>query len=103
MAVAAALVLVVTSVAAVIGPDLSGLAATFPLFAIVLAVFAHRHQGSRSVMRGLLLGLFGFVGFFVAVSLLVTQRGLLSTFGIALLVNLLIHGAAYLVLRLKLS
>ncbi len=42
----------------------------------------------------LLLGLFGFVGFFVAVSLLVTRIGLVSAFGIALLVNLLIHGAA---------
>jgi len=105
MAVAAALVLLVTSVAAAIGPDLSGVAATFPLFAIVLAVFAHRHQGShaaRSVMRGLLLGLFGFVGFFVAVSLLVTRIGLVSAFGTAHLVNLVIHGDAYLILRRRL-
>jgi uncharacterized membrane protein (GlpM family) len=102
MAIATALVLLITWVAAAIGPNLSGLAAAFPLFAMVLAVFAHRHQGgpaARGVMRGLLLGLFGFVGFFATVSLLVTRIGLASTFSIALIVNLVIHGAAYLVLR----
>ena len=52
-------------------------------------------------MRGLLLGLFGFVGFFVAVSLLVTRIGLVSAFGTALLVNLVIHGAAYLILATR--
>ncbi len=65
IAVATALVLVITSIASVIGPDLSGLAAAFPLFATVLGVFAHRHDGApaaQSVMRGLLLGLFGFAG-----------------------------------------
>ncbi len=102
MTVATLLVLLVTSVAYLIGPDLSGLAATFPLFAIVLAVFAQRHQGAhaaQSVMRGLLLGLFGFVGFFAAVSAVVTRTDLVSAFCIALAVNLLIQGASFLALR----
>ncbi len=102
MTVATLLVLLVTSVAYLIGPDLSGLAATFPLFAIVLAVFAHRHQdahAAQSVMRGLLLGLFGFVGFFAAVSAVVTRTDLVSAFCIALAVNLLIQGASFLALR----
>jgi uncharacterized membrane protein (GlpM family) len=102
MAVATGLVLLITSVASVIGPDLSGLAATFPVFAIVLSVFAHRHQGAaaaQSVMRGLVLGLFGFVGFFAAVSFFVTRIDLVPVFAIALGVNLAIHGAAFVALR----
>jgi hypothetical protein len=102
MAVATSIVLLVTSLAPLLGPGMSGLAATVPVFAIVLAVFAHRHQGGRaaqSVMRGLLLGLFGFVGFFVTVFLLVTRTGLATAFGLALLVNLLINGASLMLLR----
>jgi hypothetical protein len=67
MLVATGLVLLITSIAELIGPGLSGLAATFPLFAIVLAVFAHGHYGSfaaHTVFRGLAFGLFGFIGFF---------------------------------------
>lgn len=102
MLVATSLVLLITSVASVIGPGLSGLAATFPLFAIVLAVFAHRQHGPRSaqgVFRGLVLGLFGFVGFFAIVALLVTRVGLASAFTAALVVNLLISAGAYPALR----
>lgn len=102
MAVATALVLLITSVASRIGPSLSGLAATFPVFVIVLVVFAHRHEGpaaAQSLMRGLALGLFGFVGFFAAVSLFVTELALPLAFTIALGVNLAIHGAAYLILH----
>lgn len=57
---ATGLVLLITSIANVIGPGLSGLAATFPLLAMVLAVFAHQRQGTsaaQSVFRGLVLGL----------------------------------------------
>jgi hypothetical protein len=102
MIVATALVLLITSLAAVIGPSLSGLAATFPLFAIVLAVFAHRHHGSsaaKGVLRGFVLGLFGFIGFFATVSLLVTRIGLVSAFTAALVVNILISAGAYPALR----
>ena len=102
MIVATALVLLVTTIAHAIGPDLSGLAATISLSAVVLAVFAHRHQGSaaaQSVLRGLLLGLFGFVGFFATLSLLVVRSGLAAAFGAALIANLAIHGVAYLVLH----
>jgi hypothetical protein len=98
MFVATTLVIVVTTAAAAIGPGLSGLVATFPLFAVVLTVFAHRHHGrdaARSVLRGLLIGLFGFVGFFASVASLVTSVGIASAFAIALGVNLAIHAVAY--------
>ena len=102
MLVATGLVLLITSTANLIGPGLSGLAATFPLFAIVLAVFAHQHHGApaaQSVFRGLALGLFGFVGFFASVSLLVTRVGLATAFLAALVVNLVISVLAYPALR----
>ncbi len=102
IAVATALVLAITAIAGVIGPQFSGLAAAFPLFATVLGVFAHRHHGAaaaQSVMRGLLLGLFGFAGFFATVSLLVTRTEPASAFACALVVTLLIQGASFAALR----
>jgi hypothetical protein len=102
MLVATGLVLVITSIANVIGPGLSGLAATFPLFAIVLAVFAHQHHGgaaAQSVFRGLVLGLFGFIGFFATVSALIMRAGLANAFLAALVVNLVISAVAYPALR----
>jgi len=102
IAAATALVLVITTIAGVIGPEFSGLAAAFPLFATVLGVFAHRHHGAaaaQSVMRGLLLGLFGFAGFFATVSLLVTRTDVAIAFAGALAVTLLIQGASFAALR----
>jgi hypothetical protein len=106
MLVATGLVLLITSFANVIGPGLSGLAATFPLFAIVLAVFAHQHYGgpaAHSVFRGLVLGLFGFVGFFATVSLLIIRVGLANAFVAALVANIVISAVAYPALRRSLD
>jgi len=102
MIVATGLVLFVTSSASMMGAGLSGLVAAFPLYAMVLGVFAHRHQGSaaaRRVMRGLLFGLFGFAGFFAAVAMLVTRIGLTGAFGIALVATAIIQGTTFVVLR----
>jgi len=68
----------------------------------VLAVFAHRHHDSsaaQNVLRGLVLGLFGFFGSFATVSLLVTRVGLAITFTVALAINILISAGAYPALR----
>ena len=102
MLLATGLVLLVTSSASFIGADRSGLAAAFPLYATVLGIFAHRQQGpaaAQGVMRGLLFGLFGFAGFFAAVSMLVVRIGLVGTFSTALVVTALIQGATFIVLR----
>ena len=102
MLLATGLVLLVTSSASFIGADLSGLAAAFPLYATVLGIFAHRQQGlaaAQGVMRGLLFGLFGFAGFFAAVSMLVVRIGLLGTFCTALAATALIQGATFVALR----
>jgi hypothetical protein len=79
MVVATVLVLVLTSAAPFVGARLAGLLATFPVFAAVLAVFAHRAQGNAAaqhVVRGLLLGLFAFSGFFIVIALTIERIGL---------------------------
>ncbi len=65
MVAAAALVLGLSSAAPLIGPYLAGVIATYPVFAAVLTVFAHRLEGepaARRVLRGLLVGLSGSPG-----------------------------------------
>jgi hypothetical protein len=91
MIVATALVVGLTEAAPLLGPRLAGLLAPFPLYAIVLAVFAHRLQGAEpaiSVLRGLLLGLFGFAGFFLTIALYLEAEGIAFAFGAAIVVAL---------------
>jgi hypothetical protein len=60
MATAAFLVVGITGVAEVAGPQLSGLLAAFPLVFSALVVFTHRHEGAesaRGLLRGFLVGL----------------------------------------------
>src|SRR3712207_9454956 len=68
MVVATVFVLLLTAVAPVLGPYLSGLLSPFPLFGAVLVVFVHRSEGATSAMkllRGLLFGLFAPAGLFM--------------------------------------
>lgn len=76
MLVATLFVLVLTSAAPALGARLAGLLTPFPLYASVLAVFAHQFQGPDAavgVLRGLLLGLFAFAAFFLALALLLPE------------------------------
>jgi hypothetical protein len=71
MIVATVFVVVLTSAAPLLGPRLAGLLAPFPLYAGVLATFAHRVEGTApavGVLRGLLLGLFAFAAFFLVLA-----------------------------------
>ncbi len=91
MAVTTLLVLALTGVAGALGPHLSGLLAPYPLYATVLAVFAHRAAGPAAgaqVMRGLLFGLFGFTGFFLVLSAALERTGLAAAFALAVAVAL---------------
>jgi uncharacterized membrane protein (GlpM family) len=102
MLVATSLVVGITTMATTLGPSLSGLLSTFPVFATVLTVFAHRSLGTtaaRQVLRGLLLGLYCFSSFFVVLSLLMPHVSLLLAFATSTLAALLIHGAAFQVIR----
>jgi hypothetical protein len=95
-------ILFVTGIAPIIGPRLTGLFTTFPLFAAILAIFAQRQQGADgaiNVLRGLTLGLFAFAGFYLVLGLLIEQTSLAVSFGAAILTGLSVQGISLLVLR----
>ncbi len=63
-------ILVITYAAEGIGPQLSGLITPFPIFASILALFAHSEKGASAAilsLRGILTGLYAFATFFLVV------------------------------------
>jgi len=102
MAVATALVCGLTGLAPLLGAQVSGLAATYPVFAAVLAAFAHRARGAAAatgVLRGLLVGLFGFIAFFAALTATIERVGIVAAFAAATALAFAIQGATFTVLR----
>jgi hypothetical protein len=95
-------ILLLTGIAPFIGPRLTGLLTTIPLYITILTIFAHRHQGPAAaahVLRGLLYGMFAFTGFFITLSLLIERVSLAAAFGAAILAALTIQGSSLLILR----
>lgn len=85
--VATALVLGLTAVAPFLGSYLSGLVTPFPLYAAILAVFAHRTVGlaaATAVWRGLLFGLFSFLAFFAVLAATLVPFGIVVAFVLAI-------------------
>jgi len=94
MLVATALVIVITSAAPLIGPELSGLLTTYPIYAGVLAVFAHSQRGGAAatqVLRGLCYGILAFATFFLAIGALVDRAGILPAFAAAAIGAILVQ------------
>ena len=86
MVLATVLVLAITSGAGALGPRLSGLLATIPLYASILAGFGFQLVGPAAairVWRGLLFGLFGFGAFYLVLAASLESIGLWA-FGVAL-------------------
>jgi hypothetical protein len=80
-------VLVITYVGEGLGPQLAGLITPFPIFAIILAVFAHMQRGAYAAiqtLRGILTGLFGFATFFLVVGAAVTVLPIPITYTLAI-------------------
>lgn len=74
----AILVVSVTTAAGILGPRWTGLLATFPVAASVVAAFALAQRGPTDAGRmlaGVLYGLFGFAGFCITVAQLVETLG----------------------------
>ena len=97
MVIATLFVLALTEAAPALGPRLSGLLAPFPLFTTILAVFTHRAGGphpTARLLRGVAIGLFAFVTFFLIVAALVVPAGVAVAFTSATMVTLAIQGAA---------
>ncbi|HEX3628949.1 MAG TPA: hypothetical protein VHW91_00635 [Candidatus Dormibacteraeota bacterium] len=100
--VATGLVLGLTAIAPLLGARLSGLILPFPLYATVLAVFAHRAAGPRAaaaVWRGLLFGLFSFVAFFTMLAAVVVPAGIGFGFLAAIAVAAAVQAATLLAVR----
>lgn len=95
-------ILGLTGIAPYIGPRLTGLFSTIPLYTAILTIFAQKLQGSAgaaSVLRGLLYGLFGFAGFYLVLALLLIRVGLGPAFIAAILATIVIQGLSFLILR----
>ncbi len=95
-------ILLLTGSASFLGPHLTGLLATIPLYVTILTVFAHQQQGPAAaahVLRGLLYGMFAFAGFFLALGLLIEYIGIAASFMTATAIALAIQGISLWVLR----
>jgi hypothetical protein len=95
-------VLLLTGIAPALGPRLTGLVAPFPLYAAVLAGFAHHVQGPASatgVLRGLLLGLFAFAAFFLVLAALIEGAGIAVAFASAIVLALALQALSLWALR----
>jgi hypothetical protein len=78
MILTAVLVVSLASAAVLVGPLIGGMLAALPVLASVLAVFTHRRQGPQAVvrlMRGMIAGMAGFVGFCTVVAVLIVPLG----------------------------
>jgi hypothetical protein len=104
MILATVVVLLITAAAPRLGARLSGLLATYPLFAAILTAFAHRLQGPEaavSVLRGLLFGLFAFAGFCCVLAVGLVRFGIAGAFAAAIAVALLVQGVSLWRLRAR--
>jgi uncharacterized membrane protein (GlpM family) len=94
MVLATVVVLLITALAPRLGARLSGLLATYPLFAAILTVFAHRRQGGGAalgVLRGLLFGLFAFAAFCCVLGVSLVRLGIAGGFAAAAVAALLVQ------------
>ena len=78
MLAGASLMLILTGLAHVLGPRLSGLLTVFPVATTILAVFAHRNDGAAfaiHLIRGLATALYSLAAFFVVLALALDPLG----------------------------
>jgi hypothetical protein len=83
MLVATVFVVGLTTFASSLGAQLSGLLSPFPTFTTVFAVFTHHQQGADTasqVLRGLVVGIFGFLCFFLVVAVLLPVVPMVLTY-----------------------
>jgi hypothetical protein len=102
MVTATLIVLAITAAAPLLGPQPSGVLATFPVFASVLTVFTHDRQGAGqaiNVLRGLLTGVFGTCLFFIVLRLALEALGVAAAFGLAIAAALVVQWFALKVVR----
>ena len=97
-----ALVGVISITADLLGPQLSGVVATFPVIVSVVCAFTHRQWGRdavRHMLRGLAVSLLAFVAFFLVVGLALPAVGLVNSYLLAVLAALLVSSLVLLASR----
>lgn len=91
---ATTLVFLLTEAASQLGPQLTGLLAPFPVYATVLTSFIDHLEGEEGAirfLRGLGIGLYTFATFFLVLGLTLLPFGIAVSFGLALVVSLVVH------------
>jgi hypothetical protein len=102
MVSATALVFLITGVAPLLGPQLTGLLSPFPIYATTLAAFVHRSQGGEEaakLLRALIIGSFTFIIFFLIVALTIVTWGVAVAFLTAVGASFLTHLTSLQLLR----
>ena len=97
MLVATAFVVGLTTFAANLGAQLSGLLSPFPTFSTVITVFTHHQQGADTasqVLRGVVVGTFSFLCFFLVVALLLPVAPMFWTYLAATAVSIGVNSLA---------
>jgi hypothetical protein len=98
MALAGAMVWGLTSIAARVGPIVSGLLTPFPIAATILAAFTHRLDGGRAasqLLRSLLIGLFAFAAFLLVVGTTIEHWTVGAAFAAATVATLGVHALVW--------
>jgi len=95
MLTATAMVLFITGWAEHIGPKWSGILASFPVFTCIMGVFAHKQNGAAAahgLIRGIIIGCFGAVSFYLVVGLAVEHTSVAATYLLAAAAALAVNG-----------
>jgi hypothetical protein len=95
MVIAAAMLVLITTLAGSLGSKWSGLLSPFPVFSFVMATFSQSQGGPGAAwrfMRGLLTGLFGYTAFFLVVGLLMERANLVAVYTLATVAALAVNG-----------
>ncbi len=98
MVVATLFVVLITQIAALLGPNWSGILTPFPIITSILAIFTHYLQGSSAAiitLRSTVVGMFGFTTFLFLQSLLLPIVSVGTSFVIGLIINGFINFSFY--------
>jgi hypothetical protein len=95
---ATALVFIITGVAQLLGPQLTGLLTPFPVYLTILVVFIHRLQGGGQavrLLRGVVAGSLTFAVFFLVISTTILPWGVGASFIAAICIGLVTHACSF--------
>jgi hypothetical protein len=101
---ATALVFLITGLAALLGPQLTGLLTPFPIFTITMTVFTHRAQGGDEavkLLRGVLVGTLTFILFYLIISITIVAWGIAFSFLTAIGASFAMHLTSLQMLKMR--